>query len=50
MKTGSISLYRVLSAQADWTLTHKSHKGTEQSTVEATITLDGVEVIDSLLG
>jgi hypothetical protein len=35
-------LYRVFRAQADWALTHTSHKDTEQSTIEASITLDGV--------
>jgi hypothetical protein len=40
--------YRVFRAQADWTLTHTSHKDTEQSTVEASITLDGVTLTDSL--
>jgi hypothetical protein len=34
--------YRVFSVRADWTLTHTSHKDTEQSTIEASITLDGV--------
>jgi hypothetical protein len=38
------TLYRVFSAQADWTLTHTSHKDTEQSTMEAFITLDGVKL------
>jgi hypothetical protein len=33
--------------QADWT--HASHKGTEQSTIEASITLDGVIPTDSLI-
>jgi hypothetical protein len=41
-------LYWVFSAQADWTLTHTSHKDTEQSTIEASITLDGVPLTDSL--
>jgi hypothetical protein len=36
-------------AQADWTLTHTSHKDTEQSTIEASITLDGVTLTDSLI-
>jgi hypothetical protein len=35
-------LYRLLGAQADWTLTHTSHKDTEQSTIQASVTLDGV--------
>jgi hypothetical protein len=38
----------IYSAQADWTLTHTSHKDTEQSTIEASITLDGVTLTDSL--
>jgi hypothetical protein len=40
---------RVFGAQADWTLTHTSHKDTEQSTIEAYITLDGVTLTDSLI-
>jgi hypothetical protein len=32
----------VFRAQADWTLTHTSHKDTEQSTIETSITLNGV--------
>jgi hypothetical protein len=41
-------IYRVFSVQADWTLTHPSHKDTEQSTIEASmfITLDGITLID----
>jgi hypothetical protein len=39
------SMYRVFRAQADRTLTHTSHKDTEQSTIEASITLDGVTLI-----
>jgi hypothetical protein len=35
--------------QADWTLTHMSHKDTEQSTVEASITPDSMTPTDSLL-
>jgi hypothetical protein len=42
-------LYRVFRAQADWTLTHGSHKDTEQSTIEASITLDGVTLTESLI-
>jgi hypothetical protein len=37
-----LMLYRVFRAQADWTLTYTSHKDTEQSTLEVSITLDGV--------
>jgi hypothetical protein len=37
-----IKLYRVFGAQADRTSTHTSHKDTEQSTIEASITLDGL--------
>jgi hypothetical protein len=33
-----------------WTPTHTSHKDTEQSTTEASITLDGVTLTDSLIG
>jgi hypothetical protein len=36
-------------AQADWTLTHTSPKGTEQSKIEVSITLDGVTPTDSLI-
>jgi hypothetical protein len=43
------SLISVFSAQADWTLTHASHKDTEQSTIEASITLDGVTQTDSVI-
>jgi hypothetical protein len=43
------TIYRVFRAQADWTLTHTNHKDTEQSTIEATITLDGVTLTDSLI-
>jgi hypothetical protein len=41
-------LYQVFRVQADWTLTHMSHKDTEQSTIEASITLDGLTLTDSL--
>jgi hypothetical protein len=41
--------YRVFRAQVDWTLTHKSHKATEQSTIEASIRLDGVILTVSLI-
>jgi hypothetical protein len=44
-----VVMYRVSSAQADWTLTHTSHKDTEQSTIEASITLDGVTLTASLI-
>jgi hypothetical protein len=37
------------SAQADWTLTHRSYKYTEQSTIQASITLDGVTLTDLLI-
>jgi hypothetical protein len=40
-------LYRVFRAQADWTLTDTSHKDTEQSTIEASITFNGIALIDS---
>jgi hypothetical protein len=42
-------LHRVFRA-ADWTLTHASYKDTEQSTIEASITLDGVTLTNSLIG
>jgi hypothetical protein len=44
-----VNIYRVFRAQAGWTLTHTSEKDTEQSTVEASITFDGVTLTDSLL-
>jgi hypothetical protein len=44
------ALYRVFRAQADWTSNHTSHKDTEQSTIEASITLDGVTLTDPLIG
>jgi hypothetical protein len=46
MKT---DIFRVFRAQADWTLAHTSHKDTEQSTIEASTTLDGVILTDSLI-
>jgi hypothetical protein len=53
LSRASISLvhyiYRVFREQADWTLTHMSHKDTEQSTREASITLDDVTLFDSLI-
>jgi hypothetical protein len=42
-------LYRVFRAEVHWTLTHTDHKDTGQSTTEASITLDGVTLTDSLL-
>jgi hypothetical protein len=42
-------VYRMFRAQADWTLTHTCHKDIEQSTTEASITLDGVTLTDSLI-
>jgi hypothetical protein len=39
----------MFSAQADLTLTHTSHKDTEQSTIEAYITPDGVILTDPLI-
>jgi hypothetical protein len=46
LQCAKILLFR---AQADWALTHASHKDTEQSTIEASITLDGVTLTDSLI-
>jgi hypothetical protein len=43
------SFYCVFRVQADWTLTHMSHKDTEQSTIEASITLNGITLTDSLI-
>jgi hypothetical protein len=37
-----LQIYRVFSAQADCTLTHTSHKDTEQGTIEVSIALDDV--------
>jgi hypothetical protein len=45
----SYEYYRVFRAQADWTLAHTSHKDTEQNTIQASITLDGVTLTDSLI-
>jgi hypothetical protein len=42
-------VHHVFSAQTDWTLTHMSHKDREQSTMEASITLNGVTLTDSLI-
>jgi hypothetical protein len=39
----------MFSAQADWTLTPTIYKDTEQSTVEAPITLDGVTLTDQVI-
>jgi hypothetical protein len=44
-----VCLCRVFRAQADWTLTHTSHKDTEQSTIEASITLDGGTLTETLI-
>jgi hypothetical protein len=41
--------YRVFSAQADWTLIRASHKDTEQSTIDASVTLDGVTLTGRLI-
>jgi predicted amino acid racemase len=41
--------HRMFRAQADWTLTHTSHKDTEESTIEASITLHGVTLTDQLI-
>jgi hypothetical protein len=49
LELSCLKLYRVLSEQADWTLTHTSHKDTEQNTIEASITLDGVILTGSLI-
>jgi hypothetical protein len=40
---------KVFSAQADWTLTDASHKETEQSTIEASVTRDGVTLTSPLI-
>jgi hypothetical protein len=42
--------YCVFIVQADWTSTHTSLKDTEQSTIEASITLDGVTLTDPVTG
>jgi hypothetical protein len=46
---GTAVTIEVFRAQADWTLTHTSHKDTEQSTIEASITLNGVTLTDLLI-
>jgi hypothetical protein len=43
------TLYRMFRAQADWTLIHTTQKDTEQSTIEASVTLDGVTLTDPLI-
>jgi hypothetical protein len=43
------TLYRMFSAQAGWTLTHTSHKDTEQSAVEASVTLDSITLTGLLI-
>jgi hypothetical protein len=42
VKHKTIVNYWVFRTQADWTWTHTSHEDTEESTTEASITLDGV--------
>jgi hypothetical protein len=49
MRFVSVFLYRVFSAQDEWILTHTSHKVTEQSTTENSITLDGVTLTHPLI-
>jgi hypothetical protein len=44
-----IYIYWVFRSQADWSSTHTSHKDTEQSTLESSVTLDGITQTDSLL-
>jgi hypothetical protein len=44
--TERFPIKRVFRAQADWTLTHTTHKDTEQSTIEASIAHDGVTLTD----
>jgi hypothetical protein len=44
-----ICIYRVFRAQADLTVTHTSHNDTEQSTIKASITVDGVTLTDSVI-
>jgi hypothetical protein len=45
----TIWIYQMFRAQADWTLTHTSHKDIEQSTKESSITPDSVTLTDSLI-
>jgi hypothetical protein len=45
----SIQKYLVFRVQADWILIHTSHKDTEQNTTEASLTLDGITLTDSLI-
>jgi hypothetical protein len=42
-------IYRVFRVQDGWTLTHTSHKDTEQSTIEASVTPNGVTLTDTLI-
>jgi hypothetical protein len=44
--TWQTASYQVFRTQADWTLTHTSHKDTEQRTTEASITLNGITLTD----
>jgi hypothetical protein len=48
-ESGWFNIYRMFSAHADWTLTHGSHKDTEQSTTEASVTLNGITLTDPLI-
>jgi hypothetical protein len=48
-KTQNYNYYIGCSAQADSTLTYTSHKDTEQSTIEASATLDGVTETDPVI-
>jgi hypothetical protein len=43
-------IYRVFRAQADWLLTRMSHKDIEQSTIEASVTLNGVTLTNHISG
>jgi hypothetical protein len=42
-------VYRVFREQADCTLTHTNHKDTKQSTIEDSVTFDGVTLTYSLI-
>jgi hypothetical protein len=49
LSLSSMARYWVFREQAEWTLTHTSYKDTEESTIEACITLDGVTRADLLV-
>jgi hypothetical protein len=42
----ALEIHQVSKVQTDWTLTRTSHKDTEQRTMEASITLNGITLTD----